>query len=1517
MTENWSEADLKTWRSYLALCLSFMLAFGGFFPGVGLIAEAAPSVGGLPTDKLYYDANEDPLTLAPNVSLSVYGDEIFADGYLRFDINGGVKANETLALRVTETPIQIGGALLTSDGHNIYLNGVTIGSVNTTDNGVGNALQIDFSTPLENGNFEEFYEVAGRLQLPGWEINSDSQIFLGELATKTKGIPYESISGSGPYTVTGSVYAGGPTYTYTTDEAYPGNQFYEGQERPLSNPGRSIAQINIVDNNHSLELGFTSGSITGTRNVPPFGTAFRAEAVSADFFEAKRGDRLAFDWKAAGQDDNYEVYGFIVDESGNHIELMYGRGQTGDWTSYRGEIPHDGRYKFRFVVGSYDKTGGLVLGASLEIDNVRLLSSAITDKVAESVARLVTYSNDGTAVDPLQRQIDMTLANSEGDTYTIGGVTVVAEPRLKLLSAIVEDEKPGELVLTFNLPVGNHVNDVDLDNLKVNGLEIDSVLSVEDEKVVVKLKEPAGPGELTLSYDAERDNVQSVNEPDNKLPSMIADNLGGPVDNQIIPLELERIQVIGEEPYNTVDLVFNKPVGGAGLEVGKIIPGFEIGGKSVTVEEINGNIVRVKIDGTLQADDQVTYDADNGIADANNRNNTLAPIEGENPASQPDVTEDPLQLVRVEVEHETPNQVKLTFNYPIDDASFNWTGFEINGLTPIGKLSPDDNDPVVVLELPEPLGPEELSLIYDKAKGSVGSYYNPATNLLDNIGAAEQPDTVANKIRALELVRVTTDPNNPAQLKLKFNMPIATDGLAPGEAIAGLTVGDDKKPVYYVGSNGAGDEITVRLDAPYVAGDELAYDETAGDIAAAGNVNNELGNINLSTIPMVSGKISEFGLELNGEPLVLLPDFDPDKNNGNGEGYLAVVPNDVTSVSISPTPYNVEETVTKVWLNGVEVVKDSVDGWDWSNLGELQEGRNEIKVQVFDQTDLTAPLEEYTIVIVRATGKLINLESSHGQLSPAFDADAEEQDYEIRVGNAVRSIALTATALDPGAQIVMSINDGEAIPVVNGDASESFSLRVGTNTILVTVTDSSGQVTEYTVTVIRSGASSGGGGPVTESVTVDVIIGGDKEADIVKVDIHRTRENGSIHDRVAFTPEKAEEAAQKAAETGESIARIVIPDPEDEVSELQVDIPLETLKILQDSGIDLEIYTDHGVIQIPRTSLEGLEEEFYFRLVPVRDPNLRSEVEERATTERIVREMAGNKEVYVVTRPMTIETNLSSRPVTLILPLRDVQLPSDAAEREQFLSELSIFIEHTDGDKALVQGKPVRMNDGTWGLQFGIAKFSTFTIVHTASDGRHESYMNGYPDGTFKPENGLTRAELAMILDNLGAAGSVVGEGYSDVADTHWAATAIKRVQAAELMTGYPDATFRPDQMITRAEMAAFAFNYLNLQAATEETTYSDVSPTYWAHGFIAALTQEGWMEGYLDGTFKPAGLLTRAEAVTLINQLFERGPLYNAPTSIWPDVKESHWAFRDIMEASVDHSYKLRTEGGEHWVSP
>ncbi|WP_216675500.1 S-layer homology domain-containing protein [Brevibacillus sp. HB1.3] len=179
-------------------------------------------------------------------------------------------------------------------------------------------------------------------------------------------------------------------------------------------------------------------------------------------------------------------------------------------------------------------------------------------------------------------------------------------------------------------------------------------------------------------------------------------------------------------------------------------------------------------------------------------------------------------------------------------------------------------------------------------------------------------------------------------------------------------------------------------------------------------------------------------------------------------------------------------------------------------------------------------------------------------------------------------------------------------------------------------------------------------------------------------------------------------------------------------------------------------------------------------------------------------------------------------------------------------------------------------------------------------------YMNGYPTGNFDPNRQVTRAEMAMILVNTGMVKTTSASGmFMDVADQHWAADAIRRANEAGLMNGYANGTFNPGGGITRAEMATIVYKYLGLNGDGMPNNFYDVPADHWATQIIAAVSKDGYLAGYPDGTFHPQKTLTRAETVTIINRLLNHQQLSPVTGQSWPDVPPTHWAYKDIEAAT------------------
>jgi len=183
-----------------------------------------------------------------------------------------------------------------------------------------------------------------------------------------------------------------------------------------------------------------------------------------------------------------------------------------------------------------------------------------------------------------------------------------------------------------------------------------------------------------------------------------------------------------------------------------------------------------------------------------------------------------------------------------------------------------------------------------------------------------------------------------------------------------------------------------------------------------------------------------------------------------------------------------------------------------------------------------------------------------------------------------------------------------------------------------------------------------------------------------------------------------------------------------------------------------------------------------------------------------------------------------------------------------------------------------------------------------------ERYILGYPDGTFKSEKLLLRAELAAIIARMIGEYDSEAKSYTDVPKDFWAAGYISTVTKYKIFEGSADGKFRPNDPVSRAELATVMTRYLKLETGKPiELHFSDVKAGHWAAPAIESLYRNGMITGYSNGSFKPENGIVRSEAVTLINRMLYRGPLTGAEQT-WPDVPASYWAFGQIEDASVSH---------------
>jgi hypothetical protein len=203
----------------------------------------------------------------------------------------------------------------------------------------------------------------------------------------------------------------------------------------------------------------------------------------------------------------------------------------------------------------------------------------------------------------------------------------------------------------------------------------------------------------------------------------------------------------------------------------------------------------------------------------------------------------------------------------------------------------------------------------------------------------------------------------------------------------------------------------------------------------------------------------------------------------------------------------------------------------------------------------------------------------------------------------------------------------------------------------------------------------------------------------------------------------------------------------------------------------------------------------------------------------------------------------------------------------------------------------------------------------------HFAYIIGYPEGDIRPLNKITREEVAMIFYRLLTDESREAllsdtNSFTDVENERWSNRAISTLFNADIITGYPDGTFRPSDPITRAEFATIAAKFDELELGGT-SKFTDISG-HWAEDYIISSELKGWINGYPDLTFRPEQDITRAEAMTLINNVLERKvPEENIhpDAMFWPDNPKEEWYFEAVMEATNSHDYIYEEDGDELWT--
>ncbi|PYE61985.1 DNA-binding beta-propeller fold protein YncE, partial [Aneurinibacillus soli] len=526
----------------------------------------------------------------------------------------------------------------------------------------------------------------------------------------------------------------------------------------------------------------------------------------------------------------------------------------------------------------------------------------------------------------------------------------------------------------------------------------------------------------------------------------------------------------------------------------------------------------------------------------------------------------------------------------------------------------------------------------------------------------------------------------------------------------------------------------------------------------------------------------------------------------NITSYTASVATSVDTVTVTPMLGDPTATVNVSVASGT--VTSTVNNNVTSYSVPLNVGANPIQIVV---TALDGTSKTYTVTVTRgepaasSNADLSGLTLSSGTLSPVFASGTTT--YTSSVANGVSSLIATANVYDSNA--TMTVN-GAA--VASGQASGAINLSVGSNPITIVVTAQNGTSKTYTVTVTRAQApSSGGGGGGGGSITPPT----------------------PSNDKVTSTDGKLTLPIGKTGKVslGDAVTITIPADAAGKELKLTIEKLSDTQKLL----------TKKDVLASPIYEiLKNFSENF-------------------------------------------------SKPVTLTLSFDPASLKSNQKASVFYYDEAKkSWIEV--GGKVNGNHVTVEVNHFTKYAVFAVGQAADMPITDHPTDTKTEvnfsdisrhwaeanikqavssGIVSGYPDGTFKPNSTVTRAEFAvMLMNTLKPQGEGAALTFTDTAKISvWAQKAVAQAVHAGIINGYEDGTFRPDAEITRPEMAAMIANALG-QSIKEDTATGfadDKDIPAWAKGAVAAMKKLGIIEGKGTNEFAPGDKTTRAEAVTVL----------------------------------------------------
>ena len=244
-------------------------------------------------------------------------------------------------------------------------------------------------------------------------------------------------------------------------------------------------------------------------------------------------------------------------------------------------------------------------------------------------------------------------------------------------------------------------------------------------------------------------------------------------------------------------------------------------------------------------------------------------------------------------------------------------------------------------------------------------------------------------------------------------------------------------------------------------------------------------------------------------------------------------------------------------------------------------------------------------------------------------------------------------------------------------------------------------------------------------------------------------------------------------------------------------------------------------------------------------------------------------------------------------------------------------------EKIAVSKKDVSTSSSTSDKNAKTVKNSRSKTPSMLNGEDHFAYIVGYPDKTVHPQSSITRAEVATIFFRLlteetRTANATKTNNYADVSSDNWYNQAVSTLSAMGIIKGDSRGNFNPNAPITRAEFAAIAARFDKTEDVAA-ASFGDVA-MHWAKPEISVAANNGWINGYTDGTFHPDSKITRAEAMAMINRVLQRLPESKADLLDgmiqWSDNADtSKWYYLAVQEATNSHYYELKANQHEKWT--